>query len=65
MVARDYLQLVNTQTSTGHIITCSTLPPAVDYDSYASNTKYCLAQLLHDQLETESLMKATTMRELW
>ena len=50
------------------IITCSTLPQAVDYDNYASNTKYCLAQLLHDQLETElgqSLMKATTMRELW
>ncbi|XP_065915860.1 tRNA-dihydrouridine(20) synthase [NAD(P)+]-like [Dysidea avara] len=40
---------------------------AVDYDNYASNTKYCLAQLLHDQLETElgqSLMKARTMREL-
>lgn len=41
---------------------------AVDYDNYASNTKYCLAQLMHDQLETElgqSLMKAKTMRELW
>ena len=41
---------------------------AVDYDNYASNTKYCLAQLMHDRMETElgqSLMKARTMRELW
>lgn len=51
-----------------HVTMIPFIVQAVDYDNYASNTKYCLAQLMHDRVETElgqSLMKAKTMRELW
>ena len=46
----------------------SYLKLAVDYDNSLANTKFCLAQLLHDQLESReghALMAAGSMRELW
>ena len=41
---------------------------AVDYDNYHSNSKYCLAQLLHDNMDSpqgKALLASNTMRELW
>lgn len=41
---------------------------AVDYDNYHSNTKYCLAQLLHDNMDSpegRALLASSSMRDLW
>ena len=44
------------------------LRTAVDYDNYSTNTKYCLAQMMHENMETregQSLLAASNMREIW
>jgi tRNA-dihydrouridine synthase 2 len=41
---------------------------AVDCDNYHANSKYCLAQLLHDNMDSpqgKALLASSTMRELW
>ena len=41
---------------------------AVDCDNYHANSKYCLAQLLHDNMASpqgKALLASSTMRELW
>ena len=41
---------------------------AVEYDNSFSNTKYCLAQMMHEVLETPEgikLRQSRTMKELW
>ena len=41
---------------------------AVRYDSALSNMKYCLQQLMHDNLESERgrrLLSATAVRDIW
>ena len=41
---------------------------AIDYDNSSGNTKYCLAQIMHKNIETSEwrkLMAARTMEEIW
>ena len=41
---------------------------AVDFDNYHSNSKYCLAQLLHDNMDSpegKALLASSNMKELW
>ena len=41
---------------------------AIDYDNISGNTKYCLAQIMHQNMETaegRKLMAAHTMEEIW
>lgn len=41
---------------------------AVEYDNSFSNTKYCVAQMMHEALETPEGIKlkhSRTMKELW
>ena len=54
-----------------HFLFCSFLLwllQAVRYDNAAANSKYCLAQMLHTQLDTPTgrrLLAAHTLEELW
>lgn len=44
------------------------LKVAVDYDNPFPNTKYCVAQMLYDQVDTpfgRKVLGTTSMRELW
>ena len=41
---------------------------AVDYDNHDGNTKYCLAQMMHenmDSVEGRRLLSAHSMQEIW
>lgn len=41
---------------------------AVDTDNYYANTKYCLAQIMHNDMDTpegQALLAANSMREIW
>ena len=49
-----------------HFLLCYS--QAVKYDNAAGNSKYCLAQILHTQLDTPTgrrLLAAHTLEELW
>ena len=41
---------------------------AVDYDNHGGNTKYCLAQLMHEDMTSKQgreLLRCHTFEEMW
>lgn len=68
MQSQAEVPIISVQCQSVTMLLLCGLLQAVTYDNPLCNTKYCVQQLMHDNLDSESgrkLLSSTSVRDIW